>query len=208
MSDVKESKQIVLQEFTWVEKNVINNTPFYDGTQTLQEHIQRLQNNIEQIYHKLTTIKLNEIEYFPNIQEMEIFNKQGSLFDKASNKIFQQTEFYKAMEKLGTEVSENARKLSIEKINQDYSERHIQESDTDKILRLKIIETKIANEMIADCETNECKMQIVFLTQNPRFCRQLDSKIRNQCIIDYSTYDKTVCDDISIESLRIDCLNN
>ena len=207
LSDIRQSMQIVPQEYKWINENAVNNTPFYDGTQTIQEHIQKLQNNINQIYPKLSESKQDEEGGVGTIMSMGLFDEQGSLFDKASDKIYKHLDIYKAIERLGSELSEIRQNFQTEKINQDYDKRNIQESDTNKILRLKIVETKIANKVIRDCKTNECKMQIISLTKNPKLCTQLDYNERDQCIIDYSIYDKKICEEIREESLKNDCLN-
>lgn len=207
LGDIRQSMQIVPQEYKWINENAVNNTPFYDGTQTIQEHIQKLQNNVNQLYPKLSEIKQDDTGGVASIMSMGLFDEQGSLFDKASAKIYKHLDIYKAIERLGTELSDIRQKFQTEKINQDYDKRNIQESDTDKILRLKIVETKIANKVIGDCKTNECKMQIISLTKNPKLCTQLDYNERDQCIIDYSIYDKEICEEIRDESLKNDCLN-
>ena len=42
---------------------------------------------------------------------------------------------------------------------------------------------------------------------NPKFCKDLDYKERDECIIKYSLYDKEICEEIRDESLKDECLH-
>ncbi len=169
---IHDSIKITLEEYKWIKSNKINNSSFYDGTQTVAEHMQNLQNNIEQVYLQLPkTIDKDKNEYL--FRMWDPFNlypgKYSPLFNKANVNVFNHLDIYNTMYEMGEFYFEMQNSYIINKIKDEYNKKDLSESDISKILRLKIIETKIAKQVIDKCRTDECKIEIFSLTKNPRF---------------------------------------
>ncbi len=186
---IRVTKQISLQEYDWIKQNRINNTPFYDGSQTIQEHLQKLRNNVDYLYSKMPAATDKE----PTYEMPDIFGEE-SLFDKAYARIYTRTHHYKSIETLGIglqEVRENKLKTLIDLY---YNKIDLPESDISKTIRLKILETAIAYQVIQHCKNKECVTEIISLTKNPMFCEQITSEFFDnfrseltQCREDYSS---------------------
>ena len=133
--------------------------------------------------------------------------EQGPLVEKATARIFKHLDIYQAYEEFKIQSVGIRINLVIDMINEEYNKKDIPEDEVSKILRLKIIETKVANEVINRCRTYECRGPIISLTKNPLFCRALNYKDVDNCIVQYSDYDKETCRYIRDEELRKNCLN-
>ncbi len=207
LSDVRQSISIASKEYARIKGNRINSTLFYEGSTNIDQHIQHLQNNIDNLYQKLTNKPKEAKRQTTELADFDFFDEKGSLFDLANAKIVIHLDIFKAIVKLGEGLVEERTTRLEERIYKEYSKKDIEESETSKAIRLKILETKIASRVIANCETEECKTQIISLTKNPEFCTRLDYKERDRCIILYSIYDKEYCEKISDEALKQECLS-
>ncbi|MEM3374315.1 MAG: hypothetical protein QXE31_03780 [Candidatus Woesearchaeota archaeon] len=207
LSDILESKKIVSNEYKWIKKNIINNTLFYDGSKSMNEHIEFLNNNVNYLYSKISEINQDDKNELINILRNSPFlDNDYSLFYKATNKLFTHLDIYKMAEKIVLELFETRQKIKNEIIKQEYNLNH-QEKDIDKILALKLIEARIVKQLIVDCKDSECKLTIIEKIKDPLFCIYLTSNERDQCIINYAIYNKDICEEISNTKLKNDCLN-
>lgn len=169
VAKIKRSANTISGEYAWLKKNRIDNTPFYDGTQTVQEHQQRLQSTINQLHPRLPRIR--DDRYQP-LAIMSLGGEAKTLFGKASMKIIKKIDVYKAIEKMSKEIAETKQRFRTESI-QEYDTPDPTEGETDSLLRLKVAETMIANEVRSGCETKECRTGIDSLTKIDEFEQEI-----------------------------------
>ncbi len=222
--EISQSMQIISQEYKWIKRNLVNGTLFYDGTKTLQAHLQKLQSNNNQMFllflyledqdkRKCLPLPASTKHFFPEQSTLldklpiKIDEGYGSLFDKASIKIIKHLDAYKAIERLSTKLCEY-RRARIKKINLEYYKSKGWSwggDDINKTLKLKILETKIANLIIHNCKTTKCKMEIISLVKNPDLCSDLDYMDRDRCKLLCSTYNREICNQIIDGGMRNRC---
>jgi hypothetical protein len=182
---------ILDSEYQWIKANQINETPFYDGTLDLQEHMQKLRGNIKLLYPPMQVERHEESEVIEDINtQIWEYYAQGSLFDKAMGKIMIKLEITEEFTKSQIELREFKNNFEMDDIKKAYKKIDIDESETDKILRLKLIENKIASKLINDCKDDGCRMEIITLTRLPKLCKELDDdEEMTKCIIKYGFFD-------------------
>ncbi|MBW2984130.1 energy-coupling factor transporter transmembrane protein EcfT [Candidatus Woesearchaeota archaeon] len=209
LDNLRMSRDTAKTEYNWVKKNRINGTEFYDGTTSAEEHIQKLQSNINQLYPQMPVPIKKEDSAAGATAIYSFFDvERGHLVEKASAKIFKHLDIYKAYEELSIQSAEIRRSFVIDKINEEYNKKDIQENEASKILRLKIIETKVASQIIRNCRTYECKKPIISLTKNPLFCKGVYYVYKDNCIIQCSEYNKEICREISDGGMMGNCLTD
>ena len=121
---------------------------------------------------------------------IRINSYENSLYDKTSMSIIKHTDYYKALQEMFEIDYEKVNKKNIDRY---YRNKDINESTADKILRLKLIETKTAKEVIKNCATDECRREIISMTKNPFLCDELKYETEANCVIKHSAYSKESC---------------
>jgi hypothetical protein len=199
--------RITLAEYKWIERNQINNTFFYDNAENMQEHISNLRTNIDYFYPDLPeSTKSNIYDSLLGVKSNSIFSIESeSLYQTILMQLTNHLKVIKTFERLGENLASQKKKYS-EEIYQMYKDKDISKDDIDKIIRLKILETRIAEKVGDNCETEECGQEIMSRTHNPWVCRSLYHLNSDECIINYAYYDKLICDEKY--SPKEECLAN
>jgi Lon protease-like protein len=147
---------------------------FYDGSGNLQDHIERMRLNIDAMYPQVRKRELRQGQH--EFLFDKYFRESSDLFSRATGTIMMHLNVYVEMQELSSDLDELQASYSRDRINDWYSTINIQESNTSKAVRLKIIETKIAKELIYACESEQCKLAIFNQVKTPELCNYLENK--------------------------------
>ncbi len=121
---------ILNQEIGWIEANKKERKPFYDGTQNLEEHLERLKRNVR-------TLELLETKFKPpQIKVLE----QRSMLELTVNKFGSKT----GLHKRGHDLRKKINELVKEDLDKQKERLSVSESLVSKIMRYKVLESQLA----------------------------------------------------------------
>jgi hypothetical protein len=109
-----------------------------------------------------------------------IYEYRDSLFDKSSKRFIRKTLISKEFLKLGEELKNLRDSFRDKNINEPYQKINIQESETSKLLRLKILQARIGSTLLTSCEEEEDRQTCLINTLS---CQSGDDI--NECVLDF-----------------------
>jgi hypothetical protein len=247
---IYDNLKIIESEYNWIENNFNNNQSFYHGHDNINEHILKIEDNInilfnnytKEIYDKNLTKNFNLFKpdflfvlhyiFIYYYQEQTFVTKICRPFDTSSNINFSKGCFlYELIIKITSKIVfleviynnifneyYNLYNKYIEVQNiiiNSYNNLNNENNKISKLLKLKILEYQLSKELsYEDISYNqEDLLNLTKLTKNPYLCSLnwyggADYEIRDECIYNYSFYNKEVCTYIDDEDMKKDCLKS
>ena len=245
--------------FEQIKESVLESVLFYTeiglklGTlntalESAKEEYKSPQNNIDQkigeyqqtinIYYPKAQQQLQKSKQQSNIlalfsvQSFFGYSQNNILVDKSLAKLFSKTDISKAFIELGSGLGELRQSVRENALTQAYQNRNVAESDTSKLLRLKILQFQIAKILISSCEdntdtqscflntlncasgddVNNCVLDFIQKTNSPSLCEQPRFKQsrfieQDQCYLRFSKTDSSFCVRIRDNYLKSQCEN-
>ena len=141
--DLHTSKDILIKEFNFTKKNLENGDIFYDGTEDIDGHLQKIRDNVNLLYPKTLNLPKEKIKDYPYNSLLGYNLEPESLYEKAQFRITKRLRIFKAIEELGDGLSTNKDDFEINTIKREFQEIDIEESKISKVLRLKLLETRL-----------------------------------------------------------------
>ena len=195
-------REIVLNENRRIRRNQENGTTFYDGSGTLQGHVDNLRSNVEQLYPKLMSLEFERDAPMPNI----LHDVGDTIYGKAFARMVKNSQTFFAGRSVKVTAYNFEYNVTKTEIRDLYGTIDVKESKKSKIFRLKILENQMVGILMDECNGDDCKKDLISITEDPAHCKDL-SRGEAECIIEYSQYDKSFCEDIPDYDSRDLCYN-
>lgn len=195
----------------------------------LNQKIEEYQQTINLYYPKAQQAiqkqkQQSEQEQSQNIQSFFGYQDE-TLVDKSLAKLFSKSDISKARIELGLEFGKLRQSSQENTLNQAYLNRNVAESDLSKLLRLKILQTRIANILISSCENerdvqscflnilncksgddvNNCVLDFIEKINSPSLCESTRFIEKDQCYLRFSKLDTSFCVRIRDYYLKSQC---
>ena len=171
------------EEYKIIKANEINRTPFYDGTTTLQEHIENLSKKISVSNYDASISRFIKPTMVELLTIFEILQKNDSIFDKANEKITGHLLVYLKAKELNDKFSELIKQFTIKDLADTYDSEGVEENNMSKSIRLRALDISMAEYLILNCKDKSCEAELVNLTKSTTLCWYVKHLNRNECPI-------------------------
>ncbi|MCF7861626.1 hypothetical protein K9M79_05250 [Candidatus Woesearchaeota archaeon] len=185
VSEERHTKAIMQEEFVWINQNMVDKKPFYDGTGIIQEHISKMENNVNLLRPEVTESAIEDISSYED---------NGPLFDNMISRLLSYSFLIKKRDTYINSLEEMLVTEHINAINKEYLVSDTQDDLVSRALRLKIIETKIITNMVLECSTDKCRDEVLSLAGSAE-----DGSFHTECKEDYCIVNNLVFHDFFCE---------
>ncbi len=217
LGSLNSALEVAEEEYKYLPNNVNQKVEEYQ--QTIDFYYQKAQQALQKSKQQ------SKQEQSQNIQSLFGYGQDNTLVDKSLSKLFSKSDISKAFIELGLELGKLRQSTQENALNQAYQNRNAVESETSKLLRLKILQIHIAKILISSCEdetnrqscllntlncksgddVNNCVLNFIVKINSPSLCEHSRFIDQDQCYLEFSKIDSSFCARIRDDYLKSQC---
>ena len=187
----------------------------YAGNFT-QERLNRYRQTIEKYYPRAQQVLQKNIGELPDFKASILFELTHceTLFDCSLNKLSSKSTIVETLTDLGRQLHEMKQTHRENNINEAYLQKDLPESEMSKLLRLKILQVRIAKTLLLSCEeerdrqscllatlscnagddVGNCVLNFLYEINSADLCRGVSRNVdSDQCLRHFSAQDPSLC---------------